>query len=156
MSLEIVINQEAEILHTICEEVQKFDKSLKKLVKEMTVLMQKAKGLGLAAPQVGLNMRFVIVVLDYSKKIERILAMVNPELTYMSEEEVIGEEGCLSLPGTFGNVKRSEMIIVKYQDLKGKEQTLKLSDMDARVVQHEIDHLNGKLFIEKLTNPLVM
>jgi len=155
MSLEIVTELEAEILHTVCEPVRKFDKSLKKLAKGMEKSMKKAKGLGLAAPQVGLNMCFVIVILGFDTKNERAVAMVNPEITYESNEKMIGEEGCLSVPGTFGNVERSQTIVVNYQDLKSREQSLKLEEMDARVVQHEIDHLNGILFIEKLVKPLI-
>jgi len=155
MSLEIVTELKAEILHTICEPVIKFDKSLKKLAKDMEKSMKEAKGLGLAAPQVGLDMRFVIVILGFDTKNERAIAMVNPEITYESDEKMIGEEGCLSVPGTFGNVERSQTVVVNYQDLKGREQSLKLEEMDARVVQHEIDHLNGVLFIEKLVKPLI-
>jgi methionyl-tRNA formyltransferase len=155
MNLEIVTDIEEEILHTVCDEVEVFDKSLKKLSQKMEILMKNAKGLGLAAPQVGLNIRFILVVLGFDTKEERVLTMVNPEITYESDEKVIGEEGCLSVPGTFGNVERCQTIVVSFQDIKGRAHTLKLSEMDARVVLHEIDHLNGVLFTERLVTPLI-
>ena len=75
---------------------------------------------------------------------------MNPEVLYRSPEQVVAEEGCLSLPQKFGNVKRASEIFVRFYDLKGKEQNLRLTGMDARVFLHELDHLNGVLFIDKL------
>lgn len=156
MLLDIVTGSETEILRTVCEQVTKFDKSLKKLAEDMVETMEQAKGLGIAAPQVGINARVFIVTFDYGQKDERQVVMVNPEITFFSTEKEIAEEGCLSLPKVFGNVERPSEIVVKYQNLRGQELSLRLEGLNARVVQHELDHLNGVLFTDKLADPVVM
>ncbi len=114
--------------------------------------MMDEKGVGLAAPQVGKNIR-VIVALFNNKTI---VPMVNPEITARSDELCIGEEGCLSLPGQWGNVRRFTEITVKYKTAKSDERTMKLADFNARIVQHEIDHLNGILFTDLLESEDVL
>lgn len=156
MLLDIVTGSDTEILRTVCDPVAKFDKALKKVSQDMIETMHKAKGLGIAAPQVGINARVFIVTFDYGQKDERQVVMVNPEITFFSEEKDIAEEGCLSLPKVFGNVERPTEIVVKYKNIKGQEMTLRLSGLNARVVQHELDHLNGVLFIDKLADAVVM
>lgn len=156
MLLPIVTGAETQILRTVCDPVEKFDKSLKKLVEDMKETMKKASGLGIAAPQVGVNARVFLVTLAYKSGDDLVLPMVNPEILYVSDETEVGEEGCLSLPKEFGNVDRAREVVVKFQDVKGGENTLKLTGLDARVVQHELDHLNGVLFIDKLTGAVVM
>jgi peptide deformylase len=148
--LKIVLGEDTKILRTVCDPVEKFDASLKKLVLNMDETMNKAKGVGIAAPQVGVNQRVFLAMLGSESKNPVTVAMVNPEITYFSEEEEKGEEGCLSLPEKFGKVWRSKQVVVKYQDIKAKIHQLKLSDLDARVVQHELDHLNGVLFVDRL------
>lgn len=150
MFLDIVTGEKTEILRTVCSEVTKFDKSLAKLVSDMNDTMIKAKGVGIAAPQVGVNSRVFLAVLGSTTKNPVTVPMVNPEITYFSDDEELDEEGCLSLPKQFAKVWRSERVTVKFQDLKGKSSQLKLSGLDARVVQHEVDHLNGILFIDRL------
>ncbi len=103
----------------------------------------KADGLGIAAPQIGQSMRMCIVKMN-----GRLMPMVNPEITFRSTEKEYAEEGCLSLPNIWLQVPRSTSITVKYLDGKGKEQERMLRDMDARVVQHEVDHLDGKLIVD--------
>jgi peptide deformylase len=154
--LPIVTGRNTKILRTVCVPVTSFDAKLKKLVESMVQTMAEAKGLGIAAPQVGVDARACIVILGFGSKNPVTVAMINPEVTYESEYEVLGEEGCLSLPRKFGNVYRAEEIIVQFCDIKGRKQQLKLKDLDARVVLHEIDHLNGVLFIDKLEDELVM
>lgn len=148
--LKIVTGKDSPILRTKCEPVQKFDKSLRKLVEDMNDTMVKAKGVGIAAPQVGVDARVFLVVLGADGKNPLTIPMVNPEITWFSEEAEIEEEGCLSLPKQFGKVERPVEVIVEFQDLKGSAKSLKLKKLDARVVQHELDHLNGVLFIDKL------
>ena len=150
MVLKIVKGENQKILSIKCDAVTNFDKSLVKLVKDMKETMKNAKGLGIAAPQVNINARVFIVTLGFDTKNSREVAMVNPEITYFSDNKIVTEEGCLSLPGKFGKVERSDEIVVKYFDEKGKEFQLKLEGMDAVVTQHELDHLNGVLFIDKL------
>ncbi len=155
--LEVIKGEDQPILRTVCDEVADFDKSLARLAKDMVKTMNKANGIGIAAPQVNINARICIVTLGVETEGPKtVIALVNPEVTYHSEDESIAEEGCLSLPGVYGNVSRPRKIVLKYQNIKGEQQELKLADMDARVVQHEIDHLNGVLFIDKLSEPLKM
>lgn len=139
-----------EILRKVSTPVDKVDKHIAQFIEDMKVSMHDEKGIGLAAPQVGHNIRVIVVMLDCQSKNPSVLGMVNPEITYFSEEKEYGEEGCLSVPGFFDNVWRSKEVIVKYLDQKGREQMLRLEGLNARVVQHEIDHLNGILFVDRL------
>lgn len=115
----------------------------------MDEILKKEAGLGLAAPQVGQNLRLVLVRLNFETPNELILALINPEIISFSKEIVLGEEGCLSLPKMWGQVLRSCEITVKFQNLKGKSQTLKFTNLNARIIQHEVDHLDGILFIDR-------
>lgn len=148
--LEIQTGVENPILRAKSKHVKKFDASLKKFAKEMKEAMLREDGLGIAAPQVGMNIRAFIVVLDYNKKSERILAMINPEIIVKSEEMEEGEEGCLSIPGQFAKVMRHKEITVEFYDLEEVRQVLNLRHLNARVVQHENDHIDGVLFVDRL------
>ncbi len=146
MSLNLELGEDNEILRQKSKPVQSVDKKLQKFIKEMQMTMKKEKGVGLAAPQVGVNQRLIVVLLDNKKAVP----MINPEITSHSDEVCLGEEGCLSLPGQWGQVKRYQAINVKYTDEKGNMMHVKLEDFNARVVQHEIDHLDGILFTDYL------
>jgi peptide deformylase len=148
--LALVTGKNTPILRTVCDTVTKFDKSLKKLVQDMNETMIAAKGVGIAAPQVGVNARVFLVVFGFESKNPLTLPMVNPEILEFLKEQELGEEGCLSLPKLFDKVWRSKEVLVRFQDVKGGFHQLKLVDLDARVVQHELDHLNGILFVDKL------
>lgn len=139
-----------QILRTVSKPVSKVDKDLLKFVEKMKMAMEAEKGIGLAAPQVGKNIRVIIVRLDAESKKFHDIGMINPEIIFFSEEKVLGQEGCLSIPGFFDEVERSKEVIVKFLDVKGKEQVLRLENLDARVVQHEVDHLDGILFVDRL------
>jgi len=149
--MDILTGEDNKVLRQKSQKITKIDSSVKKLVKGMVKAMAKDNGVGLAAPQVGQNIRLVLTRLNPGGKNEIIMAMINPELAYCSDEKVEGEEGCLSLPGKWGQVIRSKEIIVKFQTQKNRDQTLKLSDLNARIIQHEIDHLDGVLFVDKAT-----
>jgi peptide deformylase len=101
------------------------------------------EGLGLAAPQVGISLRVCIAQIN-----EKIIPMINPEITWKSEEKDIMEEGCLSLPKINIHVPRSIRIIVRYQNTKGGQEEREIEHLNARIVQHEIDHLNGILIVD--------
>lgn len=150
MILSVVTGIDNPILREVSRPVEKFDKSLQKLIKNMQETMLAAKGIGLAAIQVGNPIRLAVIRLNHDTDREAIFPVVNPEITYFSEEKIIAEEGCLSLPNIFGNVERARKITIDFLNKKGEKQTLKLEGLNARVVQHEIDHLNGILFTDKL------
>lgn len=148
--LKIVTGEDNPILRAVSEPVKKFDTGLKKFVKDMKDTMIAAKGLGIAAPQVGQNLRVFIVILNYQTDHQMTLTMVNPEILSKSEEMTMGEEGCLSLPGRYGQVARHKKITVQFLDLDGNRQMLTLENLNARVVQHENDHIDGILFIDRM------
>lgn len=143
--MEIVVGKDNAILRKKSDPVVIFDKKLQKLVKEMEDAVKKAEGVGIAAPQVGINQRLFLV-----KMKRRFVLMVNPEITSFSYDTIVMEEGCLSLPGQWGMVRRPKDILVSFQDISGKQMKLELSGIESRIVQHELDHLDGILFIDKL------
>ncbi|KAF2957676.1 peptide deformylase [Thermotoga sp. Ku-13t] len=130
------------VLRKKAKEVSQIDEYILSLIKDMFEAMYAEDGVGLAAPQVGVSLR--IIVMDDGKP----RAMINPQIIYRSEEKIIGEEGCLSIPEVFENVERSKEVIVKYKDENGTEHEEKFIDYSARIVQHEYDHLDGILFID--------
>lgn len=146
MTLKIETGENNEILRATSEPVKKIDKKILKLIKGMEESMKACKGVGLAAPQVGSDVRIITVLIDN----KNVVPMINPEITHHCDDMVYGEEGCLSLPGKWGQVKRYKEITVNFTDVKGEKRILKLDDFNARVVQHEIDHLNGILFTDYL------
>lgn len=130
-----------------CEPVKVFDGSLKKIVDDMAETMYNAPGVGLAAPQVGITKR--IFIIDVSKEKTDLKVFINPTILKM-EGEVCDEEGCLSIPGEYANVTRASVVEVAAQDLKGNEFLLRADGLLARAIQHELDHLNGTLFLDRL------
>jgi peptide deformylase len=156
--LKVIKGEDQPILRTVCDPVVDFDSNLKKLATEMVETMNdpKAPGIGIAAPQVGVNARLFVVTLGIEQKKEKVCVMVNPVVVEESDEVALAEEGCLSLPGEYGNVLRPVDVKVEYKDLNGKEFSRNLHGLDARVFLHELDHLNGVLFIDKLVDGVVM
>ena len=148
--LKIITGEKNPILRAVSEPVKKFDAALKKFARDLKETMVKAKGLGIAAPQVAKNIRVFVVVLNYKTDSQVAVTMVNPEILEHGAEITVAEEGCLSLPGIFGRVERFQNVVVKFFDLEGGMHILELEDLNARVVQHENDHLNGVLIVDKL------
>lgn len=148
--LEIIKGADNPILRAMSEPVKKIDGALRKFAKDMHKAMIGANGLGIAAPQVGKNIRIFITILNYKEANEITVFMVNPEILSHGSATEIAEEGCLSLPGQYGDVERWHEVVVKFSDLNGDSQTLKLEGLNARVVQHENDHLDGVLFVDKV------
>lgn len=148
--LTMVRGRDNKILRTVSKPVAKIDRKLLKFIEDMKVTMDHEKGVGLAAPQVGENIRVVICKFNHDTPHELIIPMINPVITKKSEEMVLGEEGCLSLPGLYDAIARHESLTVKYLDTKGRENVLKLSEYNARVVQHEVDHIDAHLYIDHL------
>lgn len=114
------------------------------LLPEMKVTMDKAKGVGLAAPQVGLSLRLAIAEADGV-----LYTLINPEITSLSQEKVLFEEGCLSLPGQYFSIVRSESLTLKYQDERGLPKKVRATGFLAIVIQHEVDHLDGILICDR-------
>ena len=138
-----------KILKKIAAEVVNIDGELIDLIDSMYNVMYRAKGLGLAAPQVDVSRRiFVLDIEDDNKNIS--LALINPVIKEFSDKEVPYEEGCLSLPGIMAEVVRPAEILVSGLDRDGKEVEIEAGGLLARVTQHEVDHLNGILFIDHL------
>lgn len=130
------------------------DGSVRKLAQDMLDTMYKSDGVGLAAPQVGVSKRIMVIDVSSEEEPAKPIVFINPEILE-KDGEMIGQEGCLSFPDVFFEVKRASKVVVRFQNLKG--QTLKLTaegNLLSRAIQHEIDHLDGKLFIEKATNEL--
>lgn len=136
-----------EVLREKCTPVTEFDDGLRILIQAMYETMEEADGIGLAAPQVGVDKRFFVVGLPDGTKKE----FINPQITGTSVETSPYEEGCLSLPNVYHEVIRPSKVIVSAQDMNGNPFTLKASGLMARVIQHEYDHLDGVLFIDHLT-----
>ncbi len=138
-----IMKFEEPVLYKKCHAVTKFDAKLGKLLDDMTDTMMQANGVGLAAPQVGI-LRRICVVLDTMDN-DKVIEMVNPEIIELGGVQ-IGQEGCLSFPGEFGTVKRARTCTVRAQDRSGEWFEVKGEDLTARAFQHEIDHLDGKVF----------
>ena len=143
-----------EVLRQKCERVSKVDDELRKFLDDMLETMYVDKGCGLAAPQVGVTKR--IIVLDSNPSDEDLSArrpmyLINPEIIWRSEETVLFNEGCLSLPDQRAEVERFERVRVHYTDYNGQEQEILADDLLAIILQHEIDHLDGVLYIDHLS-----
>lgn len=153
------------VLHKKGERVEKFSAFLTKLYKDMLETMYKEEGIGLAAQQVGLALQFCVIdvpshpeypitcVLDGNQLSPQLLmpmCLANPIIEFLPSDEYYYEEGCLSFPEIKGDIARPELISVKYQDIDGVPHTLECDGLLARCIQHEVDHLNGILFIDRM------
>jgi peptide deformylase len=134
-----------EILRQKAKKVRNVDGSVNKLISDMIETMHAASGVGLAAPQVGVSLRVIVIGLPEQEDI----ALINPEVVRRKGERVVNE-GCLSIPGYMGKLKRSESVTVKGRDRRGKEVRIKAEELLAQALEHEIDHLNGVLYIDRL------
>jgi len=139
------------VLKKQCEEVTEFDDNLKELVDVMADALYEENGIGLAAPQVGVTKRVIIIDMSFGEEVDNILTVINPEIL-SSEGECSYEEGCLSVPGIYEEVLRPEKVTLRFQDVQGNVHEIEADSTLARVVQHEYDHLNGILFIDRLSS----
>ena len=137
-------------LHLKAGIVTKFDDNLRKLVTDMAETMYENIGIGLAAIQVNVQKQVIVMDLSGNDEPNKLLVFINPKILTKSGE-VVGEEGCLSVPGIYESVKRAEFISLKYQDIEGKDHTLDCDGLMSICLQHEIDHLEGKVFVEYLS-----
>jgi peptide deformylase len=140
-----IIKYPNKILISPSQRVKVLDEKIKKLILDMTETMSVNKGCGLAAPQVGINLRLAVVDLA-----GQLITLINPEIVKTSKETEVMEEGCLSLPEVEAKVKRLTWVEVKYLNAEGKEINFKAEGILARIIQHEVDHLNGKLILDRI------
>ena len=151
MAIKKILTVPNPVLRKKSSIVEKVDKEIKKLMDDMLETMYKAPGIGLAAIQIGVPKR--VVVIDISKEGNKKdpIYFINPELTWKSKEKATYEEGCLSIPDQFAKIDRPEKCIVKFLDYNGSLKEIKAEGLLATCIQHEIDHLNGILFIDYLS-----
>lgn len=168
MAIREILTSEHPVLRQKAKKVKRVDGSTQKLIDDMFESMRDAHGLGLAAPQIGVSLRVLVIEMpddDTDDSVEALpndkrhvkyssekYALVNPEIV-KAEGEQFGEEGCLSIPGYVGMVRRAMQVTVKGLDRKGKEVKIKGEGLLARALQHEIDHLDGILFTDRLEKP---
>jgi peptide deformylase len=136
-------------LHTVAKPVQAVDAQVRQLVADMLETMYDASGIGLAASQVDAHQR--IVVIDVSEERNQPLVLVNPEIVWASPEKQINEEGCLSVPGIYDGVERSSSVHVRALDEHGESRIIEAHGLLAVCIQHEMDHLRGKVFVDYLS-----
>ena len=136
-------------LHKVAQPVQAVDARLQQIIADMLETMYEANGIGLAATQVDVHER--LIVIDVSEDRKQPLVLINPEITWASEVRVKGDEGCLSVPGIFDGVERASAVKVQALDRNGQPQTLEAEGLLAVCIQHEMDHLRGKVFVEYLS-----
>lgn len=155
MALRKIYTFSEKVLRQEAETVDRFDDDLKLLITDMVDTMREAPGVGLAAPQIGVSKRVIVVEFGHEEDEsipKQLYAVVNPEIVRLSEETVSGIEGCLSVPGFIGEVDRARIVTVKGQDSDGKPITIRAEGWLARIFQHEIDHVNGILYTDRAEN----
>jgi peptide deformylase len=150
MALLEILQAPHPVLKTKAKPVERIDDDLRRLAADMFETMYKAPGIGLAAPQIGVSQRLVVVDVAEGEE-RRPMTLVNPEILWRSESLAVAEEGCLSLPDQFADVTRPEAIRVRFLSEHGEERELEANGLLARCVQHEIDHLDGILFVDHLS-----
>ncbi|MEQ6435837.1 peptide deformylase [Comamonas sp. w2-DMI] len=136
-------------LHTVAKPVAQVDERIQTLVKNMLETMYDAQGIGLAATQIDVHER--VIVIDVSEERNEPLTLINPEIVWASEEKQLGEEGCLSVPGIYDGVERSTAVKVRALDENGQSRDIEAEGLLAICMQHEMDHLMGKVFVEYLS-----
>ena len=159
MTLRKIVTLPEPVLRRKAHAVTKFDKNLQTLIDDMVETMREAPGVGLAAPQIGLSERLIVVEYvehpedeDTEEAPKKVWAVLNPEIVKASEEKLLGVEGCLSIPNLVGEVERHAAIQVKGLNRHGKPLKIKAEGWLARIFQHEIDHLNGVMFTDRATH----
>ena len=151
MSQRKIVIEPDPILRKKSETLEKVDDELRKLLNDMLETMYAAPGIGLAAVQVGVLKRIIVIDISKDKEKKNPLFLINPEILSRSKKTSIYEEGCLSLPGHFAEIERPAECQIKFIDYNGKEKELSTDGLLATCIQHEVDHLNGVLFIDYLS-----
>jgi peptide deformylase len=149
MALLTILNYPDPRLHTVAKPVNAVDARIRDLVADMLETMYEANGIGLAATQVDVHER--VVVVDLSEQRDQPLVLINPRITWASDETQVNDEGCLSVPGIYDGVERASAVRVAALDAGGQEREIEAEGMLAVCIQHEMDHLLGKVFVEYLS-----
>ena len=151
MSIREIITVPDEILKRVSKPIEKVGESEKKLIKDLFETMYSAKGIGLAAVQVGILKRVLVVDVSLKDEKKKPMCFINPTIRKLSDEMAVYEEGCLSIPDTFIEIQRPKICEIEYVDIDGKTQIKKFDGLLSTCVQHEINHLDGKLIIDHLS-----
>lgn len=151
MAIRNVVTEGDEILRKHCKEVKEVTPRIRETLEDMLETMRESMGVGIAAPQVGIMRRMFVAQPDPFDE-ERVFYMINPVMLEMSEEKEMGPEGCLSVPDMVGDVERSVRIKIEATGLDGERKVYDFEGFDARVMQHEYDHLDGILYTDKCQN----
>ena len=141
-----------DVLRQNAKRVSKVDSSIRNLAKKMLQSMYAAKGIGLAAPQIGINQELIVIDVNFEDSAAEPLILINPEISAYGTTLNSYEEGCLSIPGVYLNVVRPSTIKLKFRDEMGRPRKMKADGLLARCIQHEMDHLNGVLFVDRVTS----
>ncbi len=144
------------VLRQPAKRVTKIDDELRQLVREMLQTMYSSDGIGLAAPQVGINKQVIVIDCKPDEPDHPPLVLINPVIKQVSSKLSVAQEGCLSIPNVFLDVKRPEVVTIAYKDEYGRPQTLKADDLLGRCILHELDHLNGVVFVDRVENSLTL
>ncbi|MBD1924470.1 peptide deformylase [Microcoleus sp. FACHB-831] len=144
------------VLRQPAKRIAKVDAEVRQLIREMLQTMYSADGIGLAAPQVAVNKQVIVIDCEPDNAANPPLVLINPTIKRLGGEMCLFQEGCLSIPGVYIDVKRPELIEVAYKDETGRPQKLTASGLLSRAIQHEMDHLNGVLFVDRVENGLVL
>ena len=152
MTMRKIVTNPADVLRHKAAEVKKFDNDLQLLVDDMVETMRDAPGVGLAAPQIGVSKRVIVVEFGHETDEtipKQLYVVINPEIVQKSKETIMGIEGCLSVPGFAGEVDRAQVVTVTGQDANGEKIKIRADGWLARIFQHEIDHVNGYLYTDQ-------
>lgn len=144
------------VLRQPAKRINKVDDELRQLIREMLQTMYSNDGIGLAAPQVGIHKQLVVIDLEPDNPANPPLILINPTIKQVSRDICVAQEGCLSIPNVYLDVKRPEVVEIAYKDEHGRPRTLKATDLLARCIQHEMDHLNGVVFVDRVENTLTL
>lgn len=144
------------VLRQPAKRIAKVDDKIATLIEEMLQTMYSSDGIGLAAPQVGVNKQLIVIDCEPNEPKDTALVLINPKITKFGNQLCKGEEGCLSIPGVYLEVTRPDEIEVTYKNERGKPCKLKATGLLSRVIQHEMDHLNGVMFVDRVENNLAL
>jgi peptide deformylase len=144
------------VLRQPAKRVAKVDDEIRRTIREMLQTMYSADGIGLAAPQVGIHKQLIVIDIHLDQPDKPPLVLINPKITKFGKNLCNSEEGCLSIPGVYLEVTRPDEIEVSYKNEQGKPSTLKANGLLSRAIQHEMDHLNGVMFVDRVQNNLAL